>query len=171
MKQTTRVLVVIIVIVLIAVVVAVAMGWVDVSRWVKVWSDQKISGKNLQDENKKLRERLILLEQQLESEKELRLQLEQELAVSEQEKLPEGKEMLGEKEYRELGNYYAGMKAPTAAAILGKMAPGVVAEILMGMDKEEAGEILAALEPEMAVQVTEMIAGSAAQDVAQERDR
>lgn len=170
MKLSARVLVLLFIIVFIGgTAAAAAIGWIDVSHWAKTLPFQKGSQvKQQEDENKKLRERLALLEQQLEKEKELRLQLEQVIAVSEsKEKLPEDEQKLSEKDYRELGNYYAGMKSPAAAAILGKMAPGVVAEILMGMDTEEAGEILAAMEPERAAQVTEMIASSAAQ----ERDR
>lgn len=165
MNPWAKALIVLIVIILIGGAVAATMGWIDIGKMLNDGDIQKDSQAKLQEENNKLKESLDILEQQLEKERELRLQLEQLVADFEnKEKLTEGEKRIGEKDYRELGSYYAAMKPSDAATILGKMAPGVVAEILMGMDKEEAGEILAVMEPERAAQVTEIIASSAAQE-------
>ncbi len=167
MKIPAKVLVIIIAVLLIGgAAAAAAAGLIDVSGWKKTVADRIGSkAKQQQEDNQELRERLALAEQQLKKEQELRRQLEEAIAASQSlEKASEEQQNSGERDYRELGDYYAGMKSPVAAAILGKMTPSVAAEILMGMDEEQAGAILASLTPEMAVQVTEMIAVSAAQE-------
>lgn len=141
-------------------------GWIDLKGLIaQVLPEQQEKGgqgggkaESLAEENKRLKERLKYLEQQLQKERELRMSLEERInstkTGSEQEAKTTG--------YRALGEYYSGMKPTVAAAILGRLDLAMVAEILRGMDEEDAGKILAAMEPERAAQLTEVMAEGAA---------
>lgn len=60
--------------------------------------------------------------------------------------------------YRQLADYYSGMKPAAAVAILKNLDPKLVAEILKAMDREQAGQILAAMDPADAARLIELIA-------------
>ncbi|MGB9793137.1 MAG: MotE family protein, partial [Thermacetogeniaceae bacterium] len=62
--------------------------------------------------------------------------------------------------YRQLADYYSGMKPAAAVAILKNLDPQLVAEILKAMDREQAGQILAAMDPAKAARLIELIATS-----------
>lgn len=60
--------------------------------------------------------------------------------------------------YRELADYYTNMKPTAAVAILKNQDSQMVAGILHEMEKEQAGEILSALDPAQAAKLIELIA-------------
>jgi flagellar motility protein MotE (MotC chaperone) len=165
MKLSGRAIILILIILSIGVTAAaVAAGWIDLKKMadmLPISNDNEVISE-LEEQNKELKKRLAELEEMLQKEKEQRLKLEQVITTSlEREK--ESTESVDRKvndikDYKKVGEYYAGMEPLTAAGILERMTPEVAGEILTGMDKEDAGEIRAVMEPERAVQVTEMIA-------------
>lgn len=171
MKFSGKAIILLIIILFIGVTgAAAAAGWIDLKKIAGVLPTANSSKEinQLQEQNNELLERLAELEEELYSEKEQRLQLEQALSDYNDEQTAPGNDAVNDlKDYQEVGEYYAGMEPLIAAGILARMAPEVAAEILTGMDKEAAGQILAVMEPERAVQVTEMIAICEAQN----RDR
>jgi flagellar motility protein MotE (MotC chaperone) len=63
------------------------------------------------------------------------------------------------KTYRNLADYYAGMKPETAVAILKNQDPVEVAGILHEMDKDTAGAILSAMDPLQAAKMIDLVGG------------
>ncbi len=60
--------------------------------------------------------------------------------------------------YKDLAGYYADMKPAAAVAILGNLDPNMVAGILYEMNKDQAGQILAGMDPAQAAKVIKLIA-------------
>lgn len=154
---------------------AVTTGWIEpkgvfkkipiVSRLVSASKTKKQTSADaaelaaLKKENEELKKQVAELTRELSqrtAQKTESASQQQAAAANEEEKA---------KLYRQLADYYSGMKPASAVAILKKLDPQLVAEILKAMDREQAGQILAAMDPADAARLIELIAageGSAA---------
>ncbi len=109
--------------------------------------------RDLQKENEELKAKVAELQQALSMKAN-----DSEKAAEKNSDPPKTDPVEQKKIYRELADYYTNMKPTAAVAILKNQDSQMVAGILHEMEKEQAGEILSALDPAQAAKLIELIA-------------